>query len=254
MPVGFYYCLVHKCTHGKLFLAMWGVLATYFSCAMVRLMIVLAPCACILGAIGCSYILRKVTKSLRVWILADNSKGPKYKIVPDVAIVCLIVLLISMGRTVIHSCRIGAESYQSPSIVFGGGRGSSRFIKDDMREAYYWLKQNTDKDAKVMSWWDYGYQITGMANRTTIVDNNTWNNTHIATVGRAMASDEKTAHQVARSLDAKYVLVMFGGYTHHYTDDISKFLWMVRIAGGVYPEIKESNYKNPYYSIDNNLS
>ena len=34
-----------------------------------------------------------------------------------------------------------------------------------------------------MSWWDYGYQITGFSNRTTLVDNNTWNNTHIATVG-----------------------------------------------------------------------
>lgn len=44
--------------------------------------------------------------------------------------------------------------------------------------------------------WDYGYQITGMANRTVIVDNNTWNNTHIATVGRAMASNEEDAYQI----------------------------------------------------------
>jgi len=43
---------------------------------------------------------------------------------------------------------------------------------------------NTKKDAKILSWWDYGYQITGMGNRTVLVDNNTWNNTHIATVGR----------------------------------------------------------------------
>lgn len=35
-----------------------------------------------------------------------------------------------------------------------------------------------------MSWWDYGYQIAGMANRTTLVDNNTWNNSHIALVSR----------------------------------------------------------------------
>lgn len=34
-----------------------------------------------------------------------------------------------------------------------------------------------------MSWWDYGYQITSMANRTVLVDNNTWNNTHISRVG-----------------------------------------------------------------------
>jgi asparagine N-glycosylation enzyme membrane subunit Stt3 len=25
-----------------------------------------------------------------------------------------------------------------------------------------------------MAWWDYGYQITGISNRTTIADGNTW--------------------------------------------------------------------------------
>lgn len=47
---------------------------------------------------------------------------------------------------------------------------------------------NTPENAKVMSWWDYGYQITAMANRTILVDNNTWNNTHISRVGQAMVS------------------------------------------------------------------
>lgn len=37
-----------------------------------------------------------------------------------------------------------------------------------------------------MSWWDYGYQITAMANRTILVDNNTWNNTHISRVGQVI--------------------------------------------------------------------
>ena len=51
-----------------------------------------------------------------------------------------------------------------------------------------------------------------MANRTVLVDNNTWNNTHIATVGRAMASPEKKAWQIYRDLDTEYVLVVFGGF------------------------------------------
>ena len=40
-----------------------------------------------------------------------------------------------------------------------------------------------------MSWWDYGYQITAMANRTIIVDNNTWNNTHISRFGAEVISN-----------------------------------------------------------------
>lgn len=69
-----------------------------------------------------------------------------------------------------------------PDVHFLCHLSRSRNILDDFREAYYWLRQNTDEHARVMSWWDYGYQIAGMANRTTLVDNNTWNNSHIALV------------------------------------------------------------------------
>ena len=104
------------------------------------------------------------------------------------------------------------------------------------------LPAAADPNAKVASWWDYGYQTTAMANRTVIVDNNTWNNTHIATVGRAMSSPERKAWQIFRSLDVEYVFVVFGGFIGYPSDDINKFLWMVRIGGGVFPEIKEPNY------------
>jgi dolichyl-diphosphooligosaccharide--protein glycosyltransferase len=106
-----------------------------------------------------------------------------------------------------------------------------------------------------MSWWDYGYQITGMSNRTVLVDNNTWNNTHIATVGMAMSSPEEEAYKIARSLDANYVLVIFGGMSQYSGDDISKFLWMVRIAAGVFPKIKENNYYHKgHYRVDKLVS
>lgn len=112
----------------------------------------------------------------------------------------------------------------------------SRQILDDFREAYYWLAQNTNDDARVMSWWDYGYQIAGMANRTTLVDNNTWNNSHIALVGKAMSSNETAAYDIMTALDVDYVLVIFGGVIGYSGDDINKFLWMVRIAEGEHPK------------------
>ncbi|KAF5335867.1 hypothetical protein D9757_015165 [Collybiopsis confluens] len=96
------------------------------------------------------------------------------------------------------------------------------------------LAQNEHpQDAVVMSWWDYGYQIAGMADRGTLVDNNTWNNTHIATVGKAMSSTEEVAYPILRKHDVDYVLVIFGGLLGYSGDDINKFLWMVRIAQGV---------------------
>lgn len=128
-----------------------------------------------------------------------------------------------------------AEAYSAPSIVLTSRSHDGLHVFDDFREAYGWLRHNTDVDDKVYlpasyytlpvfiltarwslivqiaSWWDYGYQTTAMANRTVIVDNNTWNNTHIATVGTAMASPEKAAWEILNSLDVKYVLVVFGG-------------------------------------------
>ncbi len=82
-----------------------------------------------------------------------------------------------------------------------------------------------------------------MANRTTLVDNNTWNNSHIALVGKAMSSNESAAYKIMTALDVDYVLVIFGGVIGYSGDDINKFLWMVRIAEGEHPnDIRESDY------------
>lgn len=123
-----------------------------------------------------------------------------------------------------HSTQVTSEAYSSPSIVLAATQhDGSRIIFDDFREAYYWLRQNTPEDAKVMSWWDYGYQITAMANRTILVDNNTWNNTHISRVGQAMSSPEEKAYEIMRELDVSYVLVIFGGMTGYASDGKSSF-------------------------------
>jgi dolichyl-diphosphooligosaccharide---protein glycosyltransferase len=241
MPIGFYYCLVHKCTLGKLFLGMYGVLATYFSCVMIRLMLVLAPITCIISAIAISELLRKAMKSIRIYATqgqenSSASMGDDGKSKKEVYRPIVVFILFTLQNYVYHSTMLASEAYSSPSIIMSGRRNDgTRYIIDDYREAYYWIKQNTPKESKIMSWWDYGYQITGMSNRTVLVDNNTWNNTHIATVGRAMASNEQDAYKIARSLDANYVLVIFGGMSNYSGDDISKFLWMVRIAAGVFP-------------------
>jgi len=43
------------------------------------------------------------------------------------------------------------------------------------------------------------------------VDNNTWNNSHIAMVGKAMASNEDDAYKIMQDLGVDYVLIIFGG-------------------------------------------
>ncbi|KAJ2806967.1 oligosaccharyl transferase stt3 subunit [Coemansia guatemalensis] len=167
-----------------------------------------------------------------------------YTYFPKVAVMVNFMYFLFMFQW--HCSWITSSAYSSPSVVLASrSPDGSHHIIDDFREAYYWLRKNTEPSAKVLSWWDYGYQLAGMADRTTLVDNNTWNNTHIATVGKIMASDEDTAYELARRHDVDYVLVIFGGMLGYSGDDINKFLWMIRIAQGVYPDdVNEQSFFN----------
>ena len=113
-----------------------------------------------------------------------------------------------------------------PQILFKDGRGG---LIDDYREAYWWVRDNTPVDARVLSWWDYGYQISGIAKRTTLADGNTWNHEHIALLGLVLTAPPDEAHALARHL-ADYILVWTGGGS----DDLGKSGHMARIATSVF--------------------
>ncbi|KAL4666750.1 hypothetical protein H8959_005439 [Pygathrix nigripes] len=96
---------------------------------------------------------------------SKKQQDSTYPIKNEVASGMILVTAFFLITYTFHSTWVTSEAYSSPSIVLSarGGDGS-RIIFDDFREAYYWLRHNTPEDAKVMSWWDYGYQITAMAN------------------------------------------------------------------------------------------
>jgi dolichyl-diphosphooligosaccharide--protein glycosyltransferase len=114
-------------------------------------------------------------------------------------------------------------------------------ILDDFRESYWWLRDNTPEDARVMAWWDYGYQITGLSNRTSVADGNTWNHEHIALLGKCLVSSEKKGWQIARHL-ADYVLVWTTRYAGRHSDDLAKSPHMARIGGSVYSDIDPNEF------------
>lgn len=264
-PAGLYFCF-KRLTDATIFIIIYGLTSLYFAGVMVRLILVAAPAVCLISAVSVSATLKnlsglvrsktQVTGTTKTFGSAKGSnKGISDQSLPmqrkGAAVLILGVLYLLMSY-VNHCTWVTSEAYSSPSIVLAARQSNGdKVIFDDFREAYYWLRHNTPEDAKVMSWWDYGYQITAMGNRTVIVDNNTWNNTHIATVGRAMSSYEHEAYEIMQELDVSYVLVVFGGVTGYSSDDINKFLWMVRIGGGVFPVIKEPDYLvNGDYRVD----
>ncbi|KAF7265559.1 catalytic subunit 3B of the oligosaccharyltransferase complex [Rhynchophorus ferrugineus] len=267
-PAGLWYC-IKNINDERVFVVLYALSAVYFAGVMVRLMLTLTPVVCILSGVAFSVILElflreedsnahteaddddsshtgrrlydkagKVPKVIKHESKEQDAIGHNLRSIAGVVFVLLLMLFA------VHCTWVTSNAYSSPSIVLASyGSDGSRQILDDFREAYFWLSQNTADDARVMSWWDYGYQIAGMANRTTLVDNNTWNNSHIALVGKAMSSNESAAYDIMTALDVDYVLVIFGGVIGYSGDDINKFLWMVRIAEGEHPkDIKESDY------------
>lgn len=144
---------------------------------------------------------------------------------------CLILLLgYILGVNFSNYCWKLSVDLSNPTIIVKARLRDGRVIKlDDYREAYWWLRDNTPEDARIMAWWDYGYQITAISNRTTLADGNTWNHEHIALLGLALTSSEETGYEIARHL-ADYVLVWGGGGG----DDLAKSPHLARIANSVY--------------------
>lgn len=263
-PAGVWFC-IKEINDERVFIVLYAIFASYFAGVMVRLILTLTPVVCILAAIAISKTFDYYLYDETVNQTKPEEKEPKEKSQYDEKVprvfpnqrpqqektlsgnlksIVVIVLSMLLVLFAVHCTWVTSNAYSSPSIVLATySESGHRQIIDDFREAYYWLRKNTQDDARVMSWWDYGYQIAGMGNRTTLVDNNTWNNSHIALVGKAMSSNETEAYKIMRELDVDYVLVIFGGLIGYSGDDINKFLWMVRIAEGEHPkDIRESDY------------
>ncbi len=196
------------------FLIIYAFVASYFAGVMVRLMLTLTPVVCVSAAIALSSVfdtyIDPTEPELPGGDKADPSKKDKAAAPPasSGSVVELLKTMVTPGNPgtkknkpaqrgifgldtraavimnalgmlvffVVHCTWVTSVAYSSPSVVLASHNQDGLQIIDDFREAYHWLRQNTPKDAVVMSWWDYGYQIAGMADRPTLVDNNTWNN------------------------------------------------------------------------------
>ena len=262
-PAGVYMCF-RNLKDEHVFVVIYAVLASYFAGVMVRLMLTLTPVVCVAAALALSHIFDTYlyiptpaeepsdgsNGSVKASKIAANpslrtTRNPLIGIYSILSKSTITSMATGFLLLYVAQCTwVTSNAYSSPSVVLASRLpDGSQHIIDDYREAYYWLRQNTPQDAKIMSWWDYGYQIGGMADRPTLVDNNTWNNTHIATVGKAMSAREEVSYPILRQHDVDYVLVVFGGLLGYSGDDINKFLWMVRIAEGIWPEeVRERDY------------
>jgi len=229
-PAGVILCF-RELRDEHIFVIIYAIMASYFAGVMVRLMLALTPVVCVSSAVALSSLLdtfldptepdaeeepkvavENPTPQAPPTTQKKSKKGtlPRNEIVPtsvtpkaaaprqkgifglDVRFIVVVNTIGMLFFFVFHCTWVTSNAYSSPSVVLASSNpDGSHHIIDDFREAYYWLRQNTPQDAVVMSWWDYGYQIAGMADRPTLVDNNTWNNSSLCLVSCFLKTDHR---------------------------------------------------------------
>ena len=114
-----------------------------------------------------------------------------------------------------------------PTIYNGGTYFS--VVHNDWFHSMNWLKYNTPDDAVIASWWDYGYWITTLSDRTTIIDNATLIDWQIKKMAFSLITTPDNSWHILGS---------------HYTEDISDYLGDERILeyGGELQADFEKNY------------
>eukprot|EP00040_Diaphanoeca_grandis_P024267 m.133163 g.133163 ORF g.133163 m.133163 type:complete len:701 (-) comp29659_c0_seq1:131-2233(-) len=249
LPFGIYK-LLQEHNRQTLFLVVCALFSLAFAGLNVKGMATLSVPASIVSAIALASIMPAHLTN----VLPDGSDKSKKqrsvagtntlqnRVVSWAVLACVGWMCISFAN---HSVWVASEAYSSPSIILTSKNSDgSRYILDDFRQSYSWIKNNTPPDSKIMSWWDYGGQIASLANRTVLANSVSGNDEQLSRIAQAFALPESQAYPIVQELGADYVVVVFGGYVGHSSDDLNKFTWMLRIASSTRQgeHIKESDY------------
>ncbi len=129
---------------------------------------------------------------------------------------------------------------QPPTILTGGA--SFAIPTNDWLHALAWIKNSTAPDAIIAAWWDYGYWISTMGERTSLADNATLDSKKIERIANMFLVSPDEAWSELQAMEADYVLVFVAGqklasnsdallYMLQHGGDESKKQWFMRIAG-----------------------
>ena len=90
-------------------------------------------------------------------------------------------------------------------MIFNGA--TTNPSSNDWKETLEWIKLNTPENSIIASWWDYGYWITTMSDRTTIVDNATLNTKQILKMAQMLMSTPENSWNMLKEMNADYVVI-----------------------------------------------
>jgi len=232
-------------TNRNLFLILFALSILYLSASLVRLLIVLAPAFSILWALGLVGVLNPF-----ITVLKETPRLPlrkKYTLAhvgKEFSAAAIILIMLLLLATFVLPSRESQQRGESFPRVFDQAYTPVTLMASgvpvrpgepvlEWYETLLWMKAELSNDAVVASWWDYGYWITIIGNKTTLCDNGTHNLTQIQQVGKMFMSTIPEAIEILKSYDAKYIVVFTTfdsqGNDYGYGDE-GKWPWMAKIA------------------------
>jgi len=230
LPLGLFF-LFKRANVADILLLTFLLLIFYFTGSMIRIILLFAPAACLVGAYGLVNVL-KIFGSFygekRTGVSRKRKRQVKRMVgKSEIGAVYFIVGIMCMAQ-VMHASNIAITQLSQSQLTPGGEI-------HDWEEALTWMKTNLPGTSVVVSWWDYGYWITPIGNMTTVNDNATINQTRIGLTGMAMMqTNEIYSAKAFKALKADYVLVYFGMLYPNLGGDEGKWPWMVRICNDNY--------------------
>ena len=101
---------------------------------------------------------------------------------------------------------------------------------NDWPDAMLWVKTNTPENAKILSWWDYGYWIETLGDRITYADNATLDTQIIKKTAQMYYSSPEDGWEELVAIDADYVLIWITAERVMSSSDLPMYL--VGVGGG----------------------
>jgi len=229
----------------KVFVLILGISGVYVSSVFIRLEIFASITLIILASIGLSILTKEIFK-----INISNKKHNLLKISYSTIIIFLFVTPLVFPEE-----STWVDIVDNPPIIFNGA--TMYPPNNDWLETLEWIKLNTPENAKIAAWWDYGYWITTLSERTTYVDNATLSTKEIQKMATVLMSPPEESWKMLQEMNADYVVVFVAAqdignnpendslYVVGGGGDESKILWISRIGEFTEEKYLEFDAKTP---------
>ena len=214
------------------FVLIFGLVGAYVGSAFVRLELFTSLSIIFLSSIGLSIITKEIL-NCKKQLHPIRNKIIKFSYVGGILILIIIPFLFPASNWI--------SILDTPAVILNGG-STYNVATNDWIESLEWIKLNTPSDSIILSWWDYGYWITTISERTTLVDNATIDSKQIQKVANILLSPPDDAWNMLQETDSDYVLIFVAGQKFSSSDDDllylidgggdeSKKMWFMKIAG-----------------------